>query len=83
VEAPVLVGGLTWLAGPGGSGTGCASWTDGVSRGSDLPLKTAELGLGGVGPPWRGVRMSSAGASPSRCTRTMLLPVPSSRADKI
>lgn len=51
---------------------------------ASLPsLKLGELGLGGVAPPRRGVRMSSAGALVELWTRRTLLPVPSRRVLRI
>lgn len=70
--------GVTVLFCGGGAGSegafGCAE----KFRGSGLSFNADALGFGGVGPPLRGVRMSSASEASSRWTRSMLLPVPSS-----
>lgn len=55
----------------GGFGGGIAS--------SELSSKLTARGLGGVGPPLRGVRTSSDGLSPLVLTKRRLLPVPSRR----
>jgi hypothetical protein len=77
--APAFAGGMTGVLRRGVYGGGCTAWP-GASSGSDLSLKAADFGLGGVGPPWRGVRISSEVAALSGWTRIMLLPVPSSNA---
>ena len=64
LDGPALAGGIMGFPWSGAFGGGCTAWA-GVSSGSDLSLKAAAFGLGGVGPPWRGVRISSEGAAPS------------------
>jgi len=49
---------------------------------SDLSFNAGALGLGGVGPPLRCVRMSSASEASSRWTSTMLMAVPSSKESR-
>ena len=50
---------------------------------SSSSSKRPALGLGGVGPPLRGVRMSSEGASVVEMRRSILLPVPSSKVARM
>lgn len=81
VVAAGSTGGATALLCGDGAGSeggfGCAA----KFRGGSRPSLDA-LGLGGVGPPLRGVRMSSASEASSRWTRTMLMAVPSSKESR-
>ena len=64
VDAPGVTGGITGLPWGGAYGVDCMD-RRGASSGSDLLSKDEAFGLGGVGPPWRGVRISSEGAPAS------------------
>ena len=67
--------GKLWC-GRGWSGRGSSSSC--CSRSLMPSSKPGEFGLGGVAPPLRGVRTSSAGTLLADSRRSMLLPVPSS-----
>lgn len=72
--------GFSELAGRGWAETGRAGAGVEESEGSEgsASSEALALGLGGVGTPSRGVRMSSAGLTAVACTNSMLLAVPSS-----